>query len=330
MSAITKVHPTVAFLRKSFSSAEVMRRIEEVMPRGVSAQRVVRTAMAAVNADTYLQSCDPSSILRAVMRLAQVGLEPNTPLAQAYLVPYKGKCEPILGYRGMVELARRSGEIVAIEARAVFSGDIFEYEYGLAPKLIHRPGGDPTAEPDTSKVQHFYAVARMEGGGVQWDVMTRGEVLRIQARAMAGKRNVDRSPWTTDWIEMGKKTVLRRLWKLLPISIHAAAMAEREGATERGEVLVDDPEIEGVIDMAEAAAPEERAEAERAHRQAQGEGPGEEEEYQQWAAAIRETDSAKAHAEVMSKIGLARLGSELQQRLMEVSKAHAATLKGGR
>lgn len=254
-------HPTLAYVRQAFKNAEVVRRIQEVMPRGVSAERIMRTTQAALAADAYLLAAEPGSILRAVMRLAQVGLEPNTPLQQAFLVPYKGKCEPILGYRGMVELARRSGQIVSIEARAVFEGDEFTYEFGLEPKLVHRPRRDP----DPAKLMHVYAVAQLKGGGQQWDVMTLAEVVRIRDRALAGKRNPGASPWSTDFVEMAKKTVLRRLFKLLPISIHAAEMVEREGAMERGEAL-SDPEGGDTIDV-DAVAPEERAEAEQAVQQ---------------------------------------------------------------
>ncbi|MFA5266163.1 MAG: recombinase RecT, partial [Opitutaceae bacterium] len=113
-------------------------------------------------------------------------------------VPYGSTCQFIPGYRGLISLARRSGQIVSIEAHAVFAADEFVVEFGLDPKLVHRP----TLSKERGEITAFYAIARIVGGGLQYDYMTRADVDAIRARSKAGNSG----PWQTDYAEMGKKT----------------------------------------------------------------------------------------------------------------------------
>lgn len=193
--------------------------IARALPRHMDPDRLARVAMTVLRQTPQLGQCTPESFLGALMTCAQLGLEPG-PLGHAYLVPYGREVTFIPGYRGLVELARRSGQVQSVQARIVRDGDEFDYEFGLEPKLYHRP----TADAD-KPVTHAYAVLRLKDGGVDFDVMTRAEIDAIRKRSRTG----DRGPWATDYAEMAKKTVLRRLLKTAPMSIeYQQAVAQEE------------------------------------------------------------------------------------------------------
>src|SRR5690606_22598960 len=126
----------------------------------------------------------------------------------------------IVGYRGMIDLARRSGQILSIEARTVQEKDHFEVEFGLDSKVAHRPAWEVA---DRGALTFVYAVAKLKDGGVQFEVMSRAEIEAIrdasQGYQMAKRYARDgkiNSPWATNFEEMAKKTVIRRLFKYLP------------------------------------------------------------------------------------------------------------------
>lgn len=176
-----------------------------------------------------LRECDPISFLGAIIQSAQLGLEPG-PLGHYWLVPKRvnGQWEVVgmLGYRGMIDLARRSGQIESITAEVVRAGDEFSYELGLTPSLRHIP------YDDDGELTHVYAVARLKGGGAQFTVMTRKAVDKVRGGSAAGQSG----PWQSHFEEMARKTVIRRLFKLLPISIEIARAIDLD---ERAEVGAD-------------------------------------------------------------------------------------------
>ncbi len=186
------------------------KQIASVLPKHLTPERLCRVALTAYNTTPALARCDIGSIFQAVQQAAQLGLEPGGALGQAYLVPYGTQCQFIVGYRGLIELARRSGEIESIEAHVVHENDSFELEYGLETKLRHRPFLDGNAGP----MRFVYAVARLKGGAVQFEAMTKEDIDSVRNRSRASRNG----PWVTDYEEMAKKTVIRRLCKYLPIS----------------------------------------------------------------------------------------------------------------
>jgi recombination protein RecT len=209
MTATAKqTYPTVAdMLDKNKAS------IAAALPKHVSADRLSRVALSELRTNPNLLNCQPASLLNAVVKASQLGLEVGGALGHAYLVPYKTEATLIVGYRGLIALARRSGEIQSITARVVHANDTFEIEFGLEEKLRHVP-----AVSDPGEMTHVYAVAKLMGGGVQYDVMTKAEVEAIRKRSRAGNSG----PWVSDPEEMARKTVVRRLCKYLPISIELA------------------------------------------------------------------------------------------------------------
>lgn len=205
---------TIATLLQSPSFQQQM---ALALPKHVTPDRMARIALTEVRRVPKLAQADQVSFMAAVMTCAQLGLEPGAGLGQAYLIPHENRKKGIVevtlivGYRGLLDLARRSGQIKSIEARTIFAKDQYRIEYGLHPTLEHRPAWD---EPDRGPIRFFYAVATMVNGGQQFEVMSKVEVDRIRARSRSGNDG----PWVTDYEPMGQKTVLRKLCKLLPTS----------------------------------------------------------------------------------------------------------------
>lgn len=201
--------------------------IEKAAPKHIDAKRMQRIALTAITKNPDLLRCDQRSFAVAVLQAAELGLEPSGALGHAYLVPYGRDCQLIISYKGMIALARRSGEILSIEARAVYERDTFAVRYGVDAIVEHVPylDGDP------GKLKFVYAVAKLKEGGVQIDVMNRAQIDAIRGRSRAGQKG----PWVTDYDEMAKKTVLRRLFKMLPVSVELAEAIESGDANEFGE-----------------------------------------------------------------------------------------------
>lgn len=191
------------------------------LPSGMSQDRFMRLLLTATNTNPDLLNCNPTSFLAAGVTAAQLGLEPNDPRGLAYLIPFndrkRGKVVNfIIGYKGMLDLARRSGLVTAINAFAVFDGDQFEYSLGLDPTLKHVPGDH---DEDPAKLTHVYAVAKI-GGDPQFVVLTRRQIDKTKSQSQGAKS--DYSPWNTHYVEMALKTALRRLCKWLPQSVEMA------------------------------------------------------------------------------------------------------------
>lgn len=202
------------------------------LPKHMNADRLARIALTEIRKVPALAQCNQESFLGAIMQCAQLGLEPGNALGHAYLLPFgNGKARDglanvqlIIGYRGMIDLARRSGQIISISAHTVHQNDKFSYELGLNPDIKHVP-----ADGDRGEVTHVYAVAKLKDGGVQFEVMSRFDVEKVRKSSKASSNG----PWVTHWEEMAKKTVCRRLFKWLPVSIEmqqAVTMDERAEA----------------------------------------------------------------------------------------------------
>lgn len=232
----------------------ILSRMNEAVPKGFNAEKALSAFKSEISRTPALQRCSPDSLVKSAIQAAQLGLEVNGILGHAYLVPYGGNCQFMLGYRGMIALARRSGQIISIYAQAVYKNDTFEFEFGLEEKLRHVP-----AVGDRGELIYAYAIAKLENTysqagkeGVQFDVMSRSDIDKIKARSQSAKGAY--SPWKTDYEEMAKKTVLRRLFKYLPISIEIQEGIARE---EVKDLSQDYKEAEDV-DF-EAAEPENQA-----------------------------------------------------------------------
>lgn len=197
----------------------------EVLPKHMKVDRLVKVACAAVSRTPQLAECTSTSLLLSLMQCAELGLEPGSALGECYLVPFYNskaqvrECQMIVGYRGLIALARRSGAILDIEAHVVREGDEFDYEKGLAPRLFHKPYAGDNRQ---ALVVAAYAIAVLVNGHKKFEVMERWEVDAIRARSQAA----DFGPWKNDFAEMAKKTVVRRMAKYLPMSVELANALE--------------------------------------------------------------------------------------------------------
>lgn len=211
---------------------DVKQQLAAALPKHITADRLARIALTTIRLNPTLQECNSASLIAAIMQAAQLGLEPGL-LGHCYFVPFNRKIKQagqadkwvkdvqfIIGYKGLLDLARRTGAIVSIAAEVICSNDKFVYRKGFNEVLEHEP-----SYIDRGEVIAAYAYATTKDGGRYAVVMNKQEIEKIRRRSKAA----DSGPWVSDWEEMAKKTVIRRLAKFLPMSIEfASAQAEDE------------------------------------------------------------------------------------------------------
>ena len=187
--------------------------IAKALPSVITPERFTRMVLSAISTNPKLGDCTPQSFLGAMMTAAQLGVEPNTALGQAYIIPYRNKgvmeASFQLGYKGLIDLAYRSGDVSIIQAQTVYENDTFDYELGLDPKLKHIP-----AVKDRGNATHYYAVFKTKDGGYGFEVMSMADVLEHAKRY---SKSYGSGPWQTNFDEMAKKTVLKRCLKYAPL-----------------------------------------------------------------------------------------------------------------
>ena len=189
--------------------------IKAALPSVMTPERFTRIVLTALSSTPQLNECSPQSFLGAMMTAAQLGLEPNTPLGQAYLIPFrnKGKLEAQfqIGYKGLIDLAYRSGEVELVQAQCVYENDTFNYQFGLEPKLEHIP-----ADSDRGDLVKVYALFKTKSGGFGFEVMSVDDVKK-HAKKYSQSYGSAYSPWAKNFEEMAKKTVLKKCLKYAPL-----------------------------------------------------------------------------------------------------------------
>lgn len=250
------------------SSEKFKEQFAAALPKFMDTDHFIRSAITEIRLNPLLAECSVASVLGYFMQAAACGLEPASTLGHCYPVPFNNKktgqreCQFILGYRGMLSIARRSGEISSVVAEVVHEKDEFSVEYGMAPNLIHKPciKGDPGA------VIGAYVVVRFKGEGVEPVIkfMPKDEIDKHRRRSKASGSG----PWVTDYDEMAKKTVFRAVFKWLPISIEQIQAATTDGSVSHFNTSatnisdVDDLlEVEFVAAEDDSAAQQEAAES---------------------------------------------------------------------
>ncbi len=206
-------------LTRSMSIADLIKamqpEIKKALPEVITPERFTRMALSALNNTPKLAECDQMSFLAALMNAAQLGLEPNTPLGQAYLIPYKNKgrleCQFQIGYKGLIDLSYRNPLVQTIQAQAVYENDEFEYELGLDSKLVHRP-----VLRDRGEIILFYGLFKLTNGGYGFEVMSR-EDMDTYAKEYSKAFDSSYSPWKSNYIGMAKKTVIKQALKYAPL-----------------------------------------------------------------------------------------------------------------
>lgn len=179
------------------------------LPRGLEYEYFRQAVLSEMRRVPKLFECEPASVVSAVCFALQLGLTPG-PLGHCYLVPYKTECTFVLGYKGMIDLAYRSGLVKDVSAELVHEGDLFRVVKGTSPKIVHEPAGAPGERPLVAA----YAVGRLKTGGTPAVPIYPEDWERAQKRSAAGSRG--QGPWETDFSAMVRKTAVRRLAPLLP------------------------------------------------------------------------------------------------------------------
>lgn len=221
--------------------------IQKALPKTITAERFTRIALSALSSNPDLANCTPKSFLASLMNSAQLGLEVNSPLGLAYLIPYKNKgqleCQFQLGYLGMVELAHRAG--TSVTAEAVYENDEFEYELGMNPRLIHKP-----AMKNRGHIIAYYATWKNSDMRAEGFVVMSKEDIENHAKRFSKSYNSAFSPWQTSFDMMAKKTCLKQALKYAPMSSEIrTAMSQDE--TVKSELNADMTTVENEIDYAE-------------------------------------------------------------------------------
>lgn len=223
-------HPVTAF--RSFLEKNKFQ-IASALPKHISPDRMIRLACTEFSRNKLLQKCTPTSIFGAIIQSSQLGLEVGI-LGQAYLIPYRNNKENsyeaqfIPGYKGLISLARRSGEVTSIETHIVYENDKFDLKLGIDSVIEHIPFLDG----DRGSPKLVYGVAKFRDGGHHFEWMTIGEVNNVRARSRAANN----SPWVTDYSQMIRKTLVRRMANYLPMSIELSNALQVSDAADEGKL----------------------------------------------------------------------------------------------
>lgn len=204
-------------------------KIAAALPRHITADRMLKALFVAASKNPKIFECTQESICKSLMDASAMGLDCSGTLGSGYLVPFKkntkdgsGKwssrmeCQFMPGYRGLIDLARRGGQVADIQVHMVYAQDTWDIEMGTEPKIKHKPylGADRREEYIV-----VYAVAIMRDGTKHPDYMTIAEINRVRDLTMAKNKSDEvTGPWKDHYVEMAKKTMIRRICKTLPLS----------------------------------------------------------------------------------------------------------------
>lgn len=220
----TDTPPTA--LQKLLSSHKVA--LQKALAKHMDVERLIRISVNAMHRNPTIGNCSMPSIMNSVVLCGVLGLEPNTPLGHAYLIPYGKECTFQPGYRGLMHLGYRSANVKKFSPALVFEGDEFEQELGLNEKLRHVP-----AEQSDEWVG-AYSLVKFADGDASWVYMPKSRIIKIRDQFSQGyQRNKASSPWTTSEDEMAIKTAIKRHIKRLDISIEVARAADLDDQADK-------------------------------------------------------------------------------------------------
>jgi len=229
-SAVKKLEPPAEFQRlmTQFRSG-----LQKRLPQVMSVDRLIGLSVGAMRRNPKLQDCSMGSVINSVIQSGMLGLEPNTPLGHAYLIPYKRECTFQVGYRGLMNLAMRGGQVRKFDPQVVFEGDEFEIEYGSNEHMIHRP------KFQSSEWLGAYSLCKFATGEMSWLYLPKATILGIRDNHSQSYRqdleNKTRySPWTTAEDEMAMKTVVKRHCKRLELNVDLARASELDDQGDSG------------------------------------------------------------------------------------------------
>jgi recombination protein RecT len=232
-------------IKEYVQSDDFKLKVTQALPSGINADRFMRCFFTQIQKTPKLLACDKMSIYTALVKSAEMGLFPNG--YEAHLIPYKTTCTLIADYKGIVKLILQSGSVASVYASIVCENDEFVFNSGSIERHVvdfKKPRG---------QVYAVYAQATLLNGSKVADAMSLEEVEAIRKRS----KSSGNGPWQTDWNEMAKKTVTKRLSKFLPLSAEARnAVYSDDDATDFSKIKQAVPNIE-LPDAEEAEEVEE-------------------------------------------------------------------------
>lgn len=191
-------------------------KIASMLPSIVSPKRFTQIVLTTINDNPALLACGMNSLISAIAKMSQIGLDPG-PLGHVYIVPFKGRAQVIIGYKGYVQLLINSGLVSYVDAQPVYKGDYFKYQYGSTAFIDHIPNPD-NADFSDKNIDFFYAIVKFKDGGSFFKVLSTKQVMAVRDEFSKASTSQD-SPWSKHFVAMGCKTVLRKCMAYLPVSI---------------------------------------------------------------------------------------------------------------
>lgn len=243
--------------------------IKNALPSYLPVEKFIRTALTAINSNPKLAECTQDSLLAAIMNSAQLGLEFNTPLGEAYLIPYEDKKKGIttvnfqLGYQGLLKLAYNTGQFKRITAREVRENEKFDFDYGTG-EITHKP----CLTGDSGDVIGYYAIYQTKDGGQDVFYMSKEDARAYGLKYSVPFKRYKSGPWVDNFDAMAKKSALIQVLKYAPKAIESQALVkatsfdnanfEKSRTVESGERVYDvdyDLEPVEVVEVEEKEAP---------------------------------------------------------------------------
>ncbi len=218
-------------IRSLLSSENVREQFRSALPKHITPERFLRVALTTIMQSEKLMDCDRTSLMKALVQCAQLGIEPDGLLGHAYLIPYHNNQKGIIeaqfqiGYRGLIELARRSGKVQSFSAQVVYENDHFDFAFGINARLEHIP-----CDGERGKMKAAYAIVTYKDGGHDFDVMFRADIEKVKQASKAK----DSGPWKTYEAEMWRKSVAKKLAKYLSLSVEFQRAANLDEYNDMG------------------------------------------------------------------------------------------------
>lgn len=217
---------------QEYITKDVAPRMSGIMPKGMDMNKLVKQAFFAGAKNPALYKCNKLSIAMSLMTAAELGLEPDGTTGQAYLIPYGDVATLVIGYKGLMELAYRTGKITQIDAHVIYECDDFDFEYGTNQHISFKMNLKARSSLDgPGRIIGVYAQAFMKDGSAPFVVLSERDILDAKG---ASKAKSDKTPWKTHFAEMAKKTAIRRLCKYLPLSTELDRAVAIDTAPEYG------------------------------------------------------------------------------------------------
>ena len=210
---------------KDLINGKMKDQVAAILPKHLTPARLCKVMIVEASRTPKLLECSTISVAESIMLSAQLGLEPGGTLGHIYFIPYGNKCTPIIGYKGYLELARRSGQVARLDARVGYVGVKFGVTAGLHPNIEHSVRGDVDRSDD--KIVAAYAVAVLKDGSSYFEVLWKVDIDKVRRRSKAGRSG----PWVDDYSRMARKSAIRALFNggTVPMSFELATAVSADG-----------------------------------------------------------------------------------------------------